>query len=113
MHFNPLQGKPGEFRVALNLSELEERAWSLLERSQALGFKSPRFETYTRRSGVVEIWAVLLQEFHDYYAATNPVVDQWDDALAELRQAIGAGHEFNLIVLCNFAEYLEPQPLAV
>lgn len=112
MNFNPLKGQPGEFRVALNLSELDDRAWSLLERSQALGFKPPRFETYTRRSGVVEVWAVLLQEFHDYHADTMPLVDPWDGALDELRQAIGAGHEFNLIVLYNFAEYLESASMA-
>jgi hypothetical protein len=106
-HFNPIHGEKGEFRVALNLSEVGDRAWELLSFSQELGFNQPRFATHVRSSGVVEVWAVLLQQFHDYNADTR-FVDGWDDSLDRLRSAVGNDNELNLIVLCNFAEYLEP-----
>lgn len=106
--FHPLQGKKGEFRVALNLSELGDRAWEILSLSQQLGLGTPKFAGYTRESGVIEVWAILLQQFHDYGADPAVVVDVWDDALAQLRQAIGQDNELNLIMLCNLQAYLQP-----
>lgn len=106
--FHPLQGKAGEFRVAVNLSELGDRAWEILALSQELGFDTPRFVTHTRHSGFTEVWAILLQQFHRYDADTRVVVDQWDDSIDALRQSIGVGNEFSLVMLCNFQEYLEP-----
>jgi hypothetical protein len=114
--FNPIKGKRGEFRIALNLIELgdplrggsAERAWDILALSQQLGFDKPQFATHVRHSGTVEVWAILLQQFHRYEADTRLIVDEWDEPLDQLRQAIGVDHEFSLIVLCNFAEYLEP-----
>lgn len=105
--FNPIKGKPGEFRIALNLSELGDRAWEMLARSQALGFEQPQFKTRIRHSGVAEVWAVILEQVHSYDADTRIVVDEWDAPIDSLRQAIGEGNEFNLIMLCNFREYLE------
>lgn len=107
-NFNPIRGKRGEFRIAVNLSELGDRAWSILNFSQDLGFEKPKFETCVRASGAVEVWAILLQQFHPYEADTRFVVDVWDDKIDQLRSAIGEGHQFNLLMLCNFAEYLEP-----
>jgi hypothetical protein len=106
--FDPIRGNRGEFRVAMNVSELGDRAFELLAFSQELGFDKPQFATHTRHSGVTEIWAVLLQQFHDYYADSSPVIDPWDDSIDALRIAIGEGNELNLITLFNFAEYLEP-----
>lgn len=106
--FNPIKGKRGEFRVALNLSELGDRAWEILSFSQELGFEQPQFKPHVRHSGYVEVWAVLLQQFHRYDANTNAVVDPWDDSIDLLRQAVGPNNEFSLTVLCNFADYLEP-----
>ena len=106
--FNPIKGKRGEFRVSLNLTELGDRAWDLLALSQQLGFEKPHFATHIRHSGAVEIWAVIVQQFHRYDADTRLVVDVWDEPLDQLRQAIGAENEFSLVVLYNFAEYLEP-----
>ena len=106
--FDPIRGKRGEFRVALNLSELGERAWEILSLSQELGFEQPQFKTHTRHSGYTEVWAVLLQQLHPYDANTDVVVDAWDDQLDDLRKAIGQGNELVLIVLCNFEEYLMP-----
>lgn len=106
--FNPIKGKPGEFRVSLNLTELGDRAWRILALSQQLGFETPRFETHARHSGAVEVWAVILQQFHRYNADTRLIVDIWDDQLDQLRQEIGEDNEFSLIVLYNFAEYMEP-----
>jgi hypothetical protein len=113
--FNPIKGKHGEFRVALNLTELDdssqndtECAWDILTLSQALGFEKPYFATHIRPSGAIEVWAVILQQFHRYDADTRLVVDVWDEPLDQLRQAIGVDNEFSLVVLYNFAEYLEP-----
>ncbi|MBW4621191.1 MAG: hypothetical protein KME17_17765 [Cyanosarcina radialis HA8281-LM2] len=106
--FNPIKGKRGEFRVALNITELGDRAWDLLSLSQQLGFEKPQFATHIWHSGAVEVWAVILQQFHQYDADSSLVVDVWDDRLDQLRQAIGPDNEFSLMVLCNLAEYLEP-----
>lgn len=105
--FHPLSGKRGEFRVAINLSELGDRAWEILSCSQALGFDTPQFQTYVRHSGAIEVWAVVLQQFHSYDAFTEPVLAEWDEAIAQLHTAIGQDSELKLIVLSNFREYLE------
>jgi hypothetical protein len=106
--FNPLRGQRGEFRVSLNLTELGDRAWEILSLSQSLGFEKPQFKTCVRHSGATEVWAVILQQLHPYDADTRIVVDAWDDQLDTLRREIGRDNEFSLIVLYNFAEYLEP-----
>ena len=51
---------------------------------------------------------MILQQFHRYDADTRLIVDEWDEPLDQLRQAISADDEFSLMVLYNFAEYLEP-----
>lgn len=106
--FNPMKGKAGEFRVAINLTELGDRAWEILILSQQAGFTAPQFSTHTRHSGAVEVWAIILQQFHRYEADTHFIVDVWDEQIDELRRALGTDSEFNLMVLCNFADYLEP-----
>jgi hypothetical protein len=107
-NFNPIKGKRGEFRVSLNLTELGDRAWDILSLSQELRFEKPQFAIHVRHSGAVEVWAVILQQFHQYDTDTRIVVDPWDEALDCLRQALGPDNEFSLVVLYNFAEYLEP-----
>ncbi len=107
-NFNPIKGKRGEFRVALNLTELGDRAWDILSLSQELRFEKPQFVTHIRHSGAVEVWAVILQQLHRYDAETRVIVDPWDEELDRLRQVIGSDNEFSLVVLYNFAEYLEP-----
>lgn len=105
--FNPIKGKSGEFRIALNLTELDDRAWEILSLSQQLGFNAPQFLTHTRHSGAVEVWGVILQQFHQYDVDTRHIVDIWDDQIDELRTEIGTDNEFSLTMLCNFADYLE------
>ena len=46
--FDPIRGRRGEFRLALNLTELSDRAWELLALSQTLGFETPQFKTCIR-----------------------------------------------------------------
>lgn len=110
--FDPIRGRRGEFRLSLNLSEMGDRAWELLALSQALGFETPQFKTRVRPSGVAELWAVILQQFHPYDADSSVVVDQWDDAIDKLRTAIGDSHHFDLIMLCNLQAHLEPLAVA-
>jgi hypothetical protein len=100
-HFNPIRGRQGEFRVALNLSELGERAWELLSFSQQLGFEKPQFAT-----DQAQVWAIILQQFERYDADLMMVVDPWDEQLYQLQQAVGEDST-SLVILHNFAAYLE------
>lgn len=106
--FHPLKGKAGEFRVALDLTNLGDRAWEILTLSQTLGFDSPKFVTHVRYSGESEVWAIILQQFHAYDADSRFVIDVWDDQLDQLRSAIGRDSELSLTVMCNLSEFLEP-----
>jgi hypothetical protein len=106
--FNPIKGQRGEFRVALNLTELGDRAWEVLAQSREFGFHPPQFQAHIRDSGAVEIWAILLQQFHRYDAFTDPILSEWDEPIEHLHQSIGRDSHLSLIVLCNFREYLEP-----
>ena len=110
--FDPIRGRRGEFRLALNLTELSDRAWELLALSQTLGFETPQFKTCIRPSGVVEVWAVILQQIHRYDADSSVVVDPWDEQIDQLRTVIGDSHHFDLIMLCNLQAHLEPLAVA-
>jgi hypothetical protein len=104
--FDPIRGKLGEFRVALNLSELGDRAWELLSLAQGLEFESPRFVIDPKRQ---EIWAIILQQFHRYDADPMVVVEPWDVQLKELWDAVGENAMHKLMIVHNFEAYLEPQ----
>lgn len=106
-NFNPIQGKRGEFRVALHLSELGDRAWEILSLSQEIGFEKPRFETHIRHSGAVEVWAIILQQFHQYDADPMVIVEPWDEQTHQLWEACGTDANLKIAILHNFAEYLE------
>jgi hypothetical protein len=103
--FNPLQSQPGEFRVALHLSELGERAWEVLELSQQLGFEKPKFKTYVRQTGAVEVWAIVLQQFHRFDADPELVVDPWDQRLEQLWQACEPDAELKLVITTNLEAF--------
>lgn len=105
--FHPIQGKRGEFRVALDLTELGDRAWEILALSQELGFEKPRFETHVRHSGAVEVWAIVLQQFHEYNSDPMVVVEPWDDQTSQLWQACEPDASLKLVILHNFADFLE------
>ncbi|MBW4475232.1 MAG: hypothetical protein KME45_33380 [Stenomitos rutilans HA7619-LM2] len=85
--FHPLKTEAGEFRVALNLTALGDRAWEVLSLSQQLGFEAPQFKTYVDGVGSPETWAVILQQSYRYDADPRLVVDPWDEQLHELWQA--------------------------
>lgn len=85
--FNPLKTETGEFRVALNLTALGDKAWEVLSLSQQLGFAAPQFKTAVDVTGCPETWAIILQQTHRYDADPRLVVDRWDDQLHELWQA--------------------------
>jgi hypothetical protein len=106
--FNPIAGRKGEFRISLNLTELGDRAWDILALSQTLEFGAPKFRTSPSFSGAVEVWAIICEEMHKYDADTYLILQRWDDKIDQLRNAIGQDEHLSLIVLCNFAEYIEP-----
>ncbi len=105
--FHPIQGKRGEFRVALDLTELGDHGWDVLSLSQELGFDKPQFQAHVRPSGAVEVWAIILQQFHPYEADTRHIVEPWDDQLSRLSQACEPDANLKLVILHNFADYLE------
>jgi hypothetical protein len=100
--FNPIRAQRGEFRVALNLTELGEQAWDVLSRSQQLGFAQPQFASHKNT-----VWAIILQQFHRYDADPSTVVDPWDQQLYELWQTVGENETDKLVILHNFAAYFE------
>lgn len=103
-NFNPLKTERGEFRVALNVTALSDRAWEVLSLSQQLGFEVPQFKSYTDRTGYTEVWAVILQQEHRYDADPRIVVDSWDDQLHELWQACEPDAELKMSISSNLEE---------
>jgi hypothetical protein len=102
--FNPLKTEKGEFRVALNLTALEDRSWELLTLSQELGLESPRFESYVDSTGFVEVWAIVLHSFHRFDADPRHVVDPWDEQLEALWQACGADAHLKMMISSNLED---------
>lgn len=104
--FNPIRTTPGLFRVALNISELGDRAWEILALSQTLGFDPPKFETHVRPSEIVEIWAVVLEQIHSFDADPMTVIDPWDEQMWELSQACGDDPHTKMMITNNLRECL-------
>ena len=102
--FDPLRTQQGEFRVALHLSELGDRAWEVLILAQALGFEVPKFETFIRQSGAVEVWAVVLQQFHRYDADPRLIVDPCDEQMELLWQACQPDAELKMVISANLEQ---------
>lgn len=99
--FGPLKSQPGEFRVALSLTQLGDRAFEVLKRSESLGFDVPRFSS----DAGGEVWAIVLQQFHAYEADPVIVVDPWDEQLSQLWQACEPDAELAIVISHNFEAY--------
>lgn len=99
--FEPLRSQPGEFRVAICLEQLGERAFEILKIAESLNFDAPKF--VSDKTG--EVWAIVLQQFHPYDADPAVVVDPWDDSLHELWQACEPDAELKLVISHNFEAY--------
>lgn len=100
--FEPLRSQPGEFRVAVCLTDLEERAFEVLKLAEALGFESPKF--VTDRDG--DVWAIVLNQFHSYHADPQAVVEPWDSQMHELWQACEPQAELKMIISHNLEAYV-------
>jgi len=100
--FDPLRSQPGEFRVALCLSDLGERAFEVLKLSDSLGFESPRF--VSDRSG--SVWAIVLNQFHSYDSDPQVIVEPWDTQMHELWRACEPDAEVKVVISHNFEAYL-------
>lgn len=99
--FDPLRSQPGEFRVALCLSDLEERAFEVLKLSESLGFETPKI--VTDRAG--NVWAIVLHQFHSYDADPQAVVEPWDTQMHELWTACEPKAELKVMISHNFEAY--------
>ncbi|MBW4619536.1 MAG: hypothetical protein KME17_09275 [Cyanosarcina radialis HA8281-LM2] len=99
--FEPLRSQPGEFRVALCLSQLGESAFEVLKLAESLGFDSPK----SIGDSAGEVWAIVLQQFHGYEADPRVVVDPWDERLSEMWQACEPDAELKLLISHNFEAY--------
>lgn len=106
--WSPVVGERGELRLSINLSALNLKALDLMFEAGRQGFPSFEYVMRTNSSDQVEIWVILLQENHDYHINTNAVVDVWDSQIDALRQVLGRDFEHHMVLLCNFADYLEP-----
>lgn len=99
--FNPLRTQPGEFRVAICLTQLEDRAFEVLKRSESLGFDVPRCTS----DAAGAVWAIVLQQFHAYEADPMVVVDPWDEQLSQLWQACEPDAELAIVISHNLEAY--------
>ncbi|OLP17450.1 hypothetical protein BST81_16810 [Leptolyngbya sp. 'hensonii'] len=95
--FNPIRLEEGQFRIALDLTSLGEQAWEVLKTAEHLGFPSPRF-----RQGEKFMWAVLVEEQHDFTTdCIEDVLAEWDEKVDQLRDSMGE-LENNLLVAGRF-----------
>ncbi|MER3436128.1 MAG: hypothetical protein C4288_22885 [Leptolyngbya sp. ERB_1_1] len=99
--FDPLRSQPGEFRVAICLTQLSDRAFEVLKLSESLGFNIPRFIS----DATGDVWVIVLQQFHAYGADPMVVVDPWDDQLSQLWQACEPDAELAIVISHNFEAY--------
>ncbi|MCU0548420.1 MAG: hypothetical protein MUC48_03645 [Leptolyngbya sp. Prado105] len=99
--FDSLRTQPGEFRVALCLTQLGDRAFETLKLSESLGFDAPKFTS----DATGAVWAIVLQQFHAYEADPMVVVDPWDDQLSQLWQACEPDAELAIVISHNFEAY--------
>lgn len=95
--FHPIIVAPGTFRVSLCLSKLGDRAWGVLSLSQTLGFDLPEFASYDG-----EAWAIVLMQQHAFEAASETILESWDDKLRQLWEA-AEGH---IMISTNFQDCL-------
>ncbi|MCY7285050.1 MAG: hypothetical protein LH679_16845 [Cyanobacteria bacterium CAN_BIN43] len=99
--FNPLRSVPGEFRVALCLTNLGEKALDVLKLAESLEFEAPKFTSDS--SG--NVWAIVLQQFHRYDSDPMVVVEPWDQQMSELWQACEPDAGANILISNNFEAY--------
>lgn len=99
--FDPLRTQAGEFRVAICLTQLGDRAFEILKLSESLGFDAPKFIS----DAAGDVWAIVLQQFHAYEADPMTVVDLWDDQLSQLWQACEPEAELVIVISHNFEAY--------
>lgn len=99
--FDPLRSQPGEFRVAICLSDLEERAFEVLKLAETLGFESPKFVTDQLGS----VWAIVLQQICPYDSDPRVVVEPWDSQMHELWLACEPHAELKVLIHHNFGAY--------
>lgn len=76
--FNPIRLSKGEFQISLNLTSLGVQAWETLKLAEQLGFPKPQFYGFNK-GDTLEVWAVLVQENHDFETASlEEVLEVWE-----------------------------------
>jgi hypothetical protein len=95
--FEPLRSLPGEFRVALCLTDLEGKSLDVLKLADSLGFESPKFVSDASR----KVWAIILQQFHNY-ETDSQVVNDWDEQMRQIWEACEPDAHMKLLITSNF-----------
>jgi hypothetical protein len=98
IRFDPLRSLPGELRVALCLTDLEEKSLDILNLADSLGFESPQF--VSDASG--KVWVIILQQFHSYEDDPQIVVNAWDDQMRQIWEACEPRAHMKLLITSNF-----------
>jgi hypothetical protein len=96
--FEPLRSLPGELRVALCLTDLEDKSLEILKLSDALGFQPPKFVS----DNLGKVWAIVLQQFHNYEDDPQVVVDLWDTPMRQLWEACEPQAHLKMMINSNF-----------
>ena len=99
--FDPLRSQPGEFRVAVCLTDLGTRAFEVLKLTETLGFEPPQFVT----DAVGHVWALVLQQWHSYDADPRVIVEPWDTQMQALWSACEPDAELKVLIHHNFEAY--------
>jgi hypothetical protein len=96
--FEPLRSLPGELRVALCLTDLEEKSLDILKLADSLGFESPQFMS----DEIGKVWAIILQQFHSYEDDPQIVVNEWDDQIRQIWEACEPRAHMKIMINSNF-----------
>jgi len=99
--FDPLRSQAGEFRVAVCLTDLQERAFEVLKLAEELGFEPPKF--VSDQAG--HVWAIILEQFHTYDSDPQVVVEPWDSQMHDLWLACEPNAELKMLIHHNFEAY--------
>lgn len=99
----------GEYRIYLDLTNLGDKAFEVLQLAATLGFDKPEFVTDTTHTGGLHghVFAVLLREFHSSENDPGALYDHLEEQKYELWEACEPEAELKFHVSYRFKRCLE------